>query len=203
MKVLTLHQPWASLVALGVKTIETRSWSTAYRGPLAIHAGVKPPCGYRDDLWLAAALWRVHRRSGDGQFDLSRFRAPDGIGGVESMWDLPLGAIVATCTLVDVAPIGRWDSFRTGVVEGDEGDLPGKPVVVNHGPQAGGRPWSLVLDQDGRVSDLTDQLPYGEYDPVAGRFAWLLADVVPMDPPAPFKGGQGLTKTWEPAEVPA
>ena len=27
MKALTLHQPWASLIAHGVKTIETRSWA--------------------------------------------------------------------------------------------------------------------------------------------------------------------------------
>lgn len=27
MKALTLHQPWASLVAVGAKKIETRSWS--------------------------------------------------------------------------------------------------------------------------------------------------------------------------------
>jgi hypothetical protein len=26
MKALSLHQPWASLIALGVKRIETRSW---------------------------------------------------------------------------------------------------------------------------------------------------------------------------------
>lgn len=38
MKALTLTQPWASLVALGEKRIETRSWSTKYVGPLAIHA---------------------------------------------------------------------------------------------------------------------------------------------------------------------
>src|SRR5690348_17556570 len=38
MKALTLTQPWASLVAIGAKRIETRSWSTSYRGPLAIHA---------------------------------------------------------------------------------------------------------------------------------------------------------------------
>jgi hypothetical protein len=43
VKALTLHQPWASLVAAGVKMIETRSWSTRYRGPLAIHAGAKRP----------------------------------------------------------------------------------------------------------------------------------------------------------------
>jgi len=38
MKALTLTQPWASLVAVGAKRIETRSWRTSYRGPLAIHA---------------------------------------------------------------------------------------------------------------------------------------------------------------------
>jgi hypothetical protein len=41
MKTLTLWEPWASLVALGQKTIETRSWATKYRGPLAIHAAKK------------------------------------------------------------------------------------------------------------------------------------------------------------------
>lgn len=40
MKALTLTQPWASLVALGEKHIETRSWYTGYRGLLAIHAGM-------------------------------------------------------------------------------------------------------------------------------------------------------------------
>ena len=38
MKALTLTQPWATLVALGAKSFETRGWSTNYRGPLAIHA---------------------------------------------------------------------------------------------------------------------------------------------------------------------
>lgn len=39
MKAITLMQPWATLVAIGAKRLETRSWSTNYRGPLAIHAG--------------------------------------------------------------------------------------------------------------------------------------------------------------------
>lgn len=38
MKVLSLTQPWAQLIAVGAKQIETRSWYTAYRGPLLIHA---------------------------------------------------------------------------------------------------------------------------------------------------------------------
>jgi len=39
---LTLWQPWASLIQHEVKRIETRSWSTSYRGPIAIHAAKKP-----------------------------------------------------------------------------------------------------------------------------------------------------------------
>ena len=41
MKALSLLQPWASLIVMGVKTIETRSWTTAYRGPLLIHASLR------------------------------------------------------------------------------------------------------------------------------------------------------------------
>ena len=39
MKVLTIKQPWASLIMLGLKKYEFRSWKTEYRGELLIHAG--------------------------------------------------------------------------------------------------------------------------------------------------------------------
>lgn len=39
MKVLTLKQPWATLVAEGIKKYEFRSWKTKYRGKVLIHAG--------------------------------------------------------------------------------------------------------------------------------------------------------------------
>lgn len=41
MKAITLWQPWASLMATGLKKIETRSWHTRYRGGLLIHAAKK------------------------------------------------------------------------------------------------------------------------------------------------------------------
>jgi hypothetical protein len=40
MKVISLLQPWASLVVHGHKLIETRSWNTKYRGELLIHASI-------------------------------------------------------------------------------------------------------------------------------------------------------------------
>lgn len=38
MKAITIWQPYATLIMLGLKRYETRHWSTSYRGPLIIHA---------------------------------------------------------------------------------------------------------------------------------------------------------------------
>lgn len=59
MKALTLTQPWASLMALRQKTVETRSWYTAYRGLLVIHAAKGFPVWARETCTepeFAAAL---------------------------------------------------------------------------------------------------------------------------------------------------
>lgn len=39
MKVLTIKQPWATLIMQKDKRFEFRSWKTSYRGNLLIHAG--------------------------------------------------------------------------------------------------------------------------------------------------------------------
>lgn len=39
MKVLTIRQPWATLIIAGLKRYEFRSWNTKYRGEILIHAG--------------------------------------------------------------------------------------------------------------------------------------------------------------------
>jgi activating signal cointegrator 1 len=39
MRALTILQPWAEMIARGVKRVENRTWRTKYRGPLAIHVG--------------------------------------------------------------------------------------------------------------------------------------------------------------------
>lgn len=41
MKAISLWEPWASLIRVGAKTYETRSWSTSYRGQLLICAAKK------------------------------------------------------------------------------------------------------------------------------------------------------------------
>lgn len=184
MKALSLHQPYASAVAMGVKRIETRSWRTNYRGPLAIHATARvlpqhecpAPVGPdglgQPTCWLPEP-WHDEK---DGT-DLLAF-------------PVHYGAVVAVCGRVEVAPIGGPFDFRTGIFEGDGGDFPGQPVIVHN--QLGG-PESLVVDTaDGRVVDVSDQLPWGDFTP--GRFGWLFEDVEPVWPPIPARGRQGL---WE------
>lgn len=42
MKALSLKQPWASMIASGEKTIETRRWYTSFRGDLLICSSKSP-----------------------------------------------------------------------------------------------------------------------------------------------------------------
>lgn len=38
MKVISIKQPWASLIVAGYKKFEFRTWKTSYRGEILIHA---------------------------------------------------------------------------------------------------------------------------------------------------------------------
>jgi hypothetical protein len=55
MKAISLSQPWASAIALDLKSIETRSWQTKYRGRIAIHASARPG---RGDRMRGSRIWR-------------------------------------------------------------------------------------------------------------------------------------------------
>ncbi|HEX5591984.1 MAG TPA: ASCH domain-containing protein [Solirubrobacterales bacterium] len=87
MKVLTLTQPWATLVAIGAKRFETRSWSTGFSGTLAIHAG--------------KGLGPVGGVSGLRELCASEpFRSVLTEAGFADPRDLPRGVIVCTTELV-------------------------------------------------------------------------------------------------------
>lgn len=88
MKALTLTQPWASLVALGHKSVETRSWTSPYRGPLAIHAAKGFPA--------------IARTFYDDQFKRRAWQ-PNGLP-----WPPVLGAVVAIAKLSDVITTERF-----------------------------------------------------------------------------------------------
>lgn len=60
MKILSISQPFASLIALGLKDIENRLWGTTYRGAVLIHAPLKvdPGCFDGKEL-LPSAIYRA------------------------------------------------------------------------------------------------------------------------------------------------
>lgn len=84
IKALTLWQPWASLMADGHKTVETRSWKTDYRGLLAIHAAKKKGDKSQDMVELIA---------------LGNEHVPVPLG------EMPFGAVVCIVKLVAILPV--------------------------------------------------------------------------------------------------
>ncbi len=174
MKALTLWQPWASLIALGVKTIETRSWSTDYRGPLAIHAAkrrakfedMKHLVGGQLDAWGA---WFEAGLVSDGETD-----------------NMPYGAVIATCELVDVVRIiPRLP--KADLAPGQHSHNPHEAVYLEHSLRG-----ELIICDGSTGRHYDDQLPYGDFG--AGRFAWLLDKIEPLAEPIPARGRQQL---WE------
>lgn len=90
MRCITLTQPWATLIAVGAKRFETRSWRTDYRGPLAIHAA-KGLSGMSNSEFA--------RIIAQGEFLRALHSAGYGL-----ISDLPFGAIIAVVELVDCVP---------------------------------------------------------------------------------------------------
>lgn len=129
MKAISLWQPWASLVALSLKLIETRGRLTHVRGRIAIHAAAK----------------KFSREA------LGALLAKAGVDPALMACDLPLGAIIATATLEDCASV---DDRHPRLIS-----MPFREMV------------------------------FGNYS--AGRFAWMLKDVIPVVPAIPCKGRQG------------
>jgi hypothetical protein len=171
MKAITLTQPWATLVAIGAKKIETRSWATAYRGPLAIHAakglgpvggksGLRELCSTEPFCSVLNAWAREYAK---GYTDLkSMVKRPL----------MPFGAIVATCTLTAVYRIPATPQ-RFSRCAPDDHPLASYPVT-------------LPPFQDDQ------ERAFGDYTP--RRYAWLLEDVKALDAPIECKGALGL---WE------
>ena len=88
MYAITLHQPWASLIALGIKTVETRSWAAPVRlleQSIAVHAAklvVREP-GPAIDAAMVGRMGEDWRRV------------------------IPTGMVVATATLAGMARVER------------------------------------------------------------------------------------------------
>ena len=87
MKALSIIQPWASLIAVGIKDIETRTWRTNYRGEFLIHASAnRLPAG-----WTALTSEQYAAAT----------RLVNPYGKENDVKQLPVSAIIGKARLVD------------------------------------------------------------------------------------------------------
>ena len=126
-----MTQPWATLVAVGENSIETRSWGTSHRGPLAIHSAKGFP---RDARKLCG---------------MSPYREVLARHGYADAPSLPLGAVIAVAELVDVMKFTRG-TLRDVRARVKRGELP--PHEVDFGDFSPGR-YGWVLRDVGALRE--------------------------------------------------
>ncbi len=88
MRILSIQQPWASLIVMGIKDVENRSWNAKYRGKMLIHASSrKVPKNY---LYNEYPDWT------------SNILNLLNTGAIPNLQTLPTNAIVGYVDLTDV-----------------------------------------------------------------------------------------------------
>lgn len=196
MKCISLWQPWATLIAIGAKRIETRAWHTDYRGPLLIHAAKK---------W-GPELAKL--------FASDPFFGPLDKAGYWHAAMLPKGAVVCRCELRACSYIPKdldeehaahdWSTAcECGHIRSAH-RAGGKAICrVSTRWQQPGTPGAdrvITNSFDGTIATcacpgyrrkFTEQeRAFGDYTP--GRYAWLLDKVECFTRPIPFAGLQGF-----------
>ena len=173
MKAISLWQPWASLIAAGAKPYETRSWAPPREligQPIAIHAAKKIDKGAAQ---FAEELCYGQHSSGShdlaDKIEATYSTCPDELMGIFGQATLPIGCIVAIAKL-DAA-------FQLGEMA-DGTAIPAARVVRRLTSRQMPECFTVRYDD------------FGDYAP--GRWAWLLRDVKPLNPPIAAKGAQGF-----------
>lgn len=154
MRALSLWQPWATAIALNSKRIETRGRHTYCRGPLAIHASARKrksemEAFAHDDLWRGALCLKE-----PGSVYMA-LRALD---------QLPFGAIIATCELVECFPTEHFTHAHSELFT-----------------LRGEAPYQWCEHDMGNYSNAEGQ-----------RYGWMLDNIKPLRAPIPYKGLQGF-----------
>ena len=162
-RALTVRQPWASLISLHAKTLETRATPTKFRGPVLIHSaqGVEH---FKAKTTTDIGKYSVERDAGG-----LLLRGP-----ISHPYRLPLGAVVAIVDLVDCLPIidnqGGGDDTGALVIRIEDDN-----TVSTFG--------------DLSAETVTEQLPYGDFG--VGRYCWVMENVRPVKD-VTVKGKLGL-----------
>lgn len=169
MRCISLWQPWASLMALREKTIETRHWPLPERligQRMAIHAAKRFTPDIRAFCFqepFSTVLEQTGLIKIGATVDQKGFISP-----AFRSW-LPHGALVATTQFIECVPTERCcvvDWLHSGYqVE-----------------RTAGRVSRVLLSEKEKA--------FGNYEP--GRFAWLSEETEALKEPIQFIGRQGI-----------
>lgn len=171
---ISLHQPFASLVAEDIKTCETRGFPTRYTGVLGIQAARR-----------TMSLREIGMAADAGIPLDATLTDPKGTrteAGFRNQWGIPLGYLVAVTRMVGCVPAEHihLDPDRehgwAWMYGEDDAHLPTnqRHVIVGHA-----------------------EYEYGDLTEGSRRYAWLLENITQVDPPLPMKGVQGFW-LWTP-----
>ena len=139
-KAISLWQPWASLIGLGLKQYETRKWRTNYRGKLVICSAKKISKKQKQDYAILSQKYQI-----------------------DMDWnDLPFGSAIAICDLVDCVEMTNNLIQTISETERDCGDwqkgryawkLDNIRVLDNPTPVKGQQGlWNIELDLNPDIS---------------------------------------------------
>ena len=212
--VITVYQPYASLIMAGVKTWETRG--NPPNGDMRPE-GVRGLPGRRIN---AGDRIGIHAANRPITFaDCERFNTIDPLSNVQLGWVDGDPALYFRDDMVETSfEAGAWTSGNTFEISMTFGAILGSvridrvlPIVFyDDGPPSGWPDDEAIIDtstdggvrrvtlwphgdSEGHEIDISDQLPYGHWLP--GNWAWQLADPQPLAEPIPAKGKQGV---WTP-----
>jgi hypothetical protein len=165
MRVFSIQQPFAHLVVRGIKRLEVRTWTTDYRGPVAIHASARIPSNADVDRWFGSRETAL------------RF-AEQGWGTRDDLKALPYGAIVGVATLSAVH-LGR-ELLQGNTEQFAWNDETERMELAERDPATG-----AMLVTRPRRKPIGVPLPENQY-------AWVFTDPLEIEPLEEFEGKQKL-----------
>lgn len=125
MKALSIRQPWASLIVLGIKDIENRTWATRERGTILVHASKgMTRAEHEDAIEFAVEVIRADPRNA-GKAEKTTLRE---LGFAFD--DLQRGGIIGQVDIVDCvrASASPWYMGAVGFVLANAKPMPFKPL---------------------------------------------------------------------------
>jgi len=153
MKTLSIRQPYATLIAEGIKNIENRSFKTKFRGEFLIHASglwhdrLKTGELYTNDQFKAIGAYNLKNRP-----ETNIYRYLDKNVFTQS---LPVGAIIGKVKLVDCV-INHDSIWAEKDAEINQNDLDAKPI------------WNWVLEDailfEEPILNVKGKLSFWEYN---------------------------------------